>query len=95
MAQSKNITIHVPRALRTYCNGASVIQLSVPSVRAVLDELERLHPDLYRGICDDTGAVRRHVNVFVNHDHMRDRDGLDTALVAGDEVIILPAVSGG
>ena len=60
-----------------------------------LDELERRHPSLYRGICDDTGAVRRHVNLFVNNDHMRDRDGLDTALKAGDEVFILPAVSGG
>ena len=46
-------------------------------------------------VCDETGAVRRHVNLFVNTDHVRDRDGLDTALVPGDEIIILPAVSGG
>lgn len=95
MAQSINITVHVPLALRAYCNGASELMLSAPSVRAVLDELERRHPLLYRGICDDTGAVRRHVNVFINKDHMRDRDGLETALSPGDEVIILPAVSGG
>ena len=78
-----------------YCEGATELILSAPSVRAVLDELERRHPLLYRGIRDDTGAVRRHVNVFVNKEHMRDRDGLDTALVPGDEIIILPAVSGG
>jgi molybdopterin synthase sulfur carrier subunit len=95
MARLKDITIHVPRELRAYCEGASELMLSAPSVRAVLDELERIHPSLYRGICDDTGAVRRHVNVFVNKDHMRDRDGLDTALVPGDEIMILPAVSGG
>jgi sulfur-carrier protein len=95
MARSKSITIYVPRELRGYCNGASLILLSAPTVRAVLEELERRHPSLYRGICDDTGAVRRHVNVFVNKDHMRDRDGLDTALVPGDEIIIVPAVSGG
>ena len=95
MAQLKNITIHVPRELRPYCQGASELNLSAPSVRAALDELERLHPSLYRGICDDTGAIRRHVNLFVNTDHMRDRDGLDTALVPGDEIFILPAVSGG
>ena len=65
------------------------------AVRGVLDELERRYPSLYRGICDDTGAVRRHVNLYVNKDHMRDRDGLDTVLVPGDEIIILPAVSGG
>ena len=38
---------------------------------------------------DETGAVRRHINLFVNSDHMRDRDGLGTALVPGDEVFIL------
>ena len=95
MARSKNITIHVPRALRAYCQGASELHLSAPSMRAVLAELERRHPLLYRGICDDTGAVRRHVNLFVNNDHMRDRDGLETALLPGDKVFILPAVSGG
>jgi sulfur-carrier protein len=95
MARSKTITIHVPRELRACCKGVSEIILSAPNVRALLDELERRHPSLYRGICDDTGTVRRHVNVFVNKDHMRDRDGLDTVLVPGDEIIILPAVSGG
>jgi molybdopterin converting factor small subunit len=39
--------------------------------------------------------VRRHVNLFVNESHIRDREGLETALVPGDEVTILPAVSGG
>jgi len=61
----------------------------------VLDELERSYPSLYRSICDETGAVRRHVNLFVNASHIRDREGLETALVPGDEVTILPAVSGG
>jgi adenylyltransferase/sulfurtransferase len=95
MALSNSVTIHVPRALHAYSNGASELVLSAPSVRAVLDELERRHPSLYRAVCDDTGAVRRHVNVFVNNEHMRDRNGLDTALVPGDEIFILPAVSGG
>ena len=95
MSRSKKVTIHVPRELRAYCKGDAELTLPAASVRAVLDELERRHPSLYRGICDDTGAVRRHVNLFVNNDHMRDRNGLDTALVSGDEIFILPAVSGG
>jgi molybdopterin converting factor small subunit len=64
-------------------------------VRALLVELEKRHPALYKNVCDETGAVRRHINVFVNTTHMRDREGLETTLVSGDEVIILPAVSGG
>jgi molybdopterin converting factor small subunit len=89
------ITIHVPAALRAVSAGASALSLSAPSVRAVLEQLERSHPALYRSICDETGAVRRHVNLFVNTAHLVDREGLDTALVPGDVVTILPAVSGG
>ena len=89
------MTIFIPGPLREYCGGASKLESDAGSVRAALEEIERRHPSLYLGICDETGAVRRHVNVFVNTSHIRDREGLDTALVPGDEVIILPAVSGG
>jgi molybdopterin converting factor small subunit len=90
-----SVMVHVPAALREYCGGVSDLQVSAPSVRAALEELERHHPSLYRNICDETGAVRRHLNVFVNASHMRDCSGLDTALAPGDVVWILTAVSGG
>lgn len=89
------ITVLVPSPLRPYCGGAAELFLSVPSVRAALDELERRHPSLHRNVCDETGAVRRHVNLFVNTTHVRDREGLDTALKPGDVLTILPAISGG
>jgi len=88
-------TVHLPTALRKYCDGASDLPVSATTVRAVLEELARSRPSLHRNICDETGAVRRHINVFVNSDHMRDREGLDTALEPGDVVTILAAVSGG
>jgi molybdopterin converting factor small subunit len=93
--KTMTITIRLPGPLRACCQGASELTLSAPSVRAALEQIERSHPPLYRSICDETGAVRRHVNLFVNESHVRDRDGLDTALVAGDVLTILPAVSGG
>jgi MoaD family protein len=88
-------TIFIPGPLRVYCGGARELSLSAPTVRAVLEQIERLHPSLYSGICDETGSVRRHVNLFVNSSNVRDREGLDTALEPGDVVTILPAVSGG
>ena len=63
--------------------------------RAALEQVEARYPVLYRSVCNETGAVRRHVNLFVNTESIRDLDGLDTELAEGDELIILPAVSGG
>ena len=89
------VTIYVPAVLRDCCDGASELVLSAPSVRAVLDQLEQSHPSLYCCICDETGTVRRHMNLFVNTSHVRDLEGLDTALMPGDVITILPAISGG
>lgn len=90
-----SVTVLVPMPLRACSGGASELSLSAPSVRAALEELERTYPALYRSVCDETGAVRRHIGIFVNTSHVRDRQGLDTALAPGDVITILPAVSGG
>jgi molybdopterin converting factor small subunit len=95
MAPTPSVTLHVFGALRTYCAGAAQLSIAASTVRAAFDDLERNQPALYRNICDETGAVRRHLNVFVNSDNVRDLEGVDTPLTAGDVVTILPAVSGG
>ena len=89
------IRVFVPTPLRACVGGAAELSLSAASVRAALAWIEQTYPELYRSVCDETGTVRRHVNLFVNTALVRDRDGLDTALVAGDVLTILPAVSGG
>jgi len=89
------VTVRVSGQLRDGCNGSSELSLSASNVRDALRQLERDHPALYRMVCDETGAVRRHVNVFVNVANVRDGSGLDTELSPGDVVTILPAVSGG
>ena len=95
MSTTPTITLHVPGSLRTYCGGASQLSISAHTVRAALEDLERSQSALYRNVCDETGTVRRHLNVFVNSDNVRDLDGVDTTLKPGDVVMILPAVSGG
>jgi len=95
MASTPTITIHVAGPLRTYCAGAAQLSVSAGTVSAALEDLERNQFALYRNLCDETGRLRRHLNVFVNSDNMRDLDGIDTMLAPGDVVTILPAVSGG
>jgi MoaD family protein len=95
MVGSTGITLQIPAVLRACCGGATALALPAGSVRSLLDQVEQRYPALHRSICDETGKVRRHVNLFVNTSHVRERDGLDTALSPGDVVTILPAVSGG
>jgi molybdopterin synthase sulfur carrier subunit len=95
MSATPTVTIHVPGPLREYCAGKPELSIAAPTVRAALEQLERSQFTLYRHVCDEAGAVRRHLNVFVNTTHIRDLDGIETPLAEGDEVTILPAVSGG
>jgi MoaD family protein len=89
------ITIHIPTPLRAECQGTAKLYLDADTVRDALGQLEQDYPSLYRSVCDETGAVRRHINLFINTAHLSSRDGLDTALSPGDVIDIMPAVSGG
>jgi molybdopterin converting factor small subunit len=95
MSPPSTITLHVLGALRPYCAGVAQLSIAASTVRAVLEHLERNQSALYCNLCDETGAVRRHLNIFVNSDNVRDLDGIETSLAPGDVVTILPAVSGG
>ena len=95
MSTAPAVTVHLPGPLRVYCAGTARLPIAAGTVKAVLEELERDQGALYRNLCDETGAVRRHLNVFVNSRHVRDLDGVDTTLRPGDVVTFQPAVSGG
>jgi molybdopterin synthase sulfur carrier subunit len=95
MAAAPSVTVHVPGPLRRYCGGVTELSIPAATVRNLLEVLEQQQFALYRNVCDETGTLRRHLNVFVNADNARDLDGLETRLRSGDVVTILPAVSGG
>jgi sulfur-carrier protein len=91
-------TLRLPAALRELARGerAVVVELDQPAtVATMLDELARRLPAVERRIRDETGAQRRHVNVFVNGVNVRDGAGLAEPLADGAEVFVIPAVSGG
>jgi sulfur-carrier protein len=95
------VRVRVPAGLRDLVAGEAEIAVTLDTdsetvtVAAVLDALAEHHQALERRIRDERGRPRRHVNLFVGSDNIRDRDGLDTAMPAGSELTVLPAVSGG
>ena len=66
MVGGMTVTLFVPGPLRHHCGGASELSISAHTVGAALEELERNQAALYRNVCDETGAVRKHLNVFVD-----------------------------
>ncbi len=92
-----SIAVRIPNLLRDYCNGIGSIDLSASNVESALLELKQNHPELYGCVCDETGSVRRHINLFVNSEFVpvRGQSGLLTPLESGDVLTIWTAVSGG
>jgi molybdopterin converting factor small subunit len=88
-------TVRIPTPLRKFTQGKDEVAITGASVREVLANLESSYPGIRERICDDSGAVRRFVNVFVADEDIRFLDNLDTQVKDGDEVSIVPAIAGG
>jgi molybdopterin synthase sulfur carrier subunit len=92
------VLVRLPTVLRPFAGGAERVEVVVPgepTVGAVFAALELDHPALRRRLTDEQGMLRRHVNVFLGNDNIRDLDALGTPLSDGDELLILPSVAGG
>ena len=90
------ITIHLPTMLRSYCAGAPAeLCIEAGSVQQALRWLAENQPAIYQCVCNEAGAVRQHINLFVNSSLLRSPEELDAPLKPGDEVFIMTAVSGG
>jgi molybdopterin converting factor small subunit len=89
------VNVRIPTHLRALTGGAGTVDVDGPNVRAVLDQLESAYPGLRPRILDDSGALRRFVNVYVGDEDIRFGAGLDTDTPPGSQVSILTAVAGG
>jgi len=88
-------TVRIPTQLRTLSGGASEVSVDGNTLAEVLEALEQAHPGFRERLFDETGKLRRFVNVFVADEDVRFLDGLDTKVADGQTVSIVPAVAGG
>lgn len=95
MSQEQTIHVVIPTPLRSFTDGEARVSGSGATVGALIDDLESRYPGLKERICDPDGQIRRFVNIFINGENARDQDGAETALKAGDEIGIIPAMAGG
>ncbi len=88
-------TVRIPTPLRKLTDGKDEVAVQGATVRAALDDLERLHPGIRARICDEAGAVKKFINLFANDEDIRGLQDLDTPLRDSDELSIVPAIAGG
>ena len=92
------VEVLLPGALAELVGGARHLEVDLPepaTIGGLLDVLADGQPTLYRRVCDETGALRRFVNVYVDGDDVRREGGLQMTIRDGSTVQILPSVAGG
>ena len=92
MAAPAPVQVRLPPHLVVLFPGADrQVALSATSVSELVDRLDALWPGMRERLCDETPAIRRHINVFVDGRRAR----LSTPLAPGSDVFVITAISGG
>ena len=89
------VTVRIPQPLRSLTGNLSTVTGDGATLEACLAHMEAAYPGIKERVMDESGQLRRFVNIYVNGDDVRFIDGLGTPLKDGDEVSIVPAVAGG
>jgi molybdopterin synthase sulfur carrier subunit len=90
-----SVRVRIPTPLRPATDGVAELSLEASTVGDLLADLEARYPGIRGRLRDEDGELRRFVNLYVNGEDVRFRDGLQTSLTSGDELSIVPAVAGG
>ena len=91
-----SVKVRIPTPLRPLTGDQDVVSTNESGTLAeLIDALEAQHPGIKERLCEETGELRRFVNVYVNGEDVRFLSGLQTPIESGAEVSIVPAVAGG
>jgi molybdopterin synthase sulfur carrier subunit len=89
------VLVRIPTPLRSITKGQSEIQATADTVEGLVEDLERQFPGLRERLVDETGELRRFINIYVNEEDIRFLQAKKTTLKDGDQVSIVPAIAGG
>ena len=87
--------IRIPAPLRKLTQEQELVEANGANIEEILADHEKNYPGLKERVCDESGNVRRFVNIFVNDEDIRFLDEKATVVKAGDEISIVPAIAGG
>jgi sulfur-carrier protein len=90
-----SVSVRIPTILRSYTGGTAVVAAVPGTLREVIAGLDTAYPGIAGRLLDDSGQLRRFVNIYVGEEDVRLAQGLDTAVPTEGQVSIIPAVAGG
>ena len=88
-------TLRVPTPLQKLTKNQAEVKVSGANIRELIEDLEKRFPGIKERICDETGKIRRFINIYVNEEDVRFLQQEETPLKDGDEISIIPAIAGG
>jgi len=88
-------TVRIPTPLRKLTQNQEEVTARGQTIGEVLADLEKSFPGIKERICEQSGQVRRFVNIFANDEDIRFLQNLDTPVKDNDEISIVPAIAGG
>jgi molybdopterin synthase sulfur carrier subunit len=89
------VTVKIPTPLRRLTDQQDKVSADAADIAGVVDALEGQFPGIKERLCDEDGALRHFVNIYVNGEDVRYLSGIETPVSDGDELSIVPAVAGG
>lgn len=89
------VKVRVPTPLRKLTRDQEVVEVDATNIGSVIDALDAEFPGIAQRLVDESGELRRFVNVYVNDEDIRFLQNRETPIQNGDEVSIIPAIAGG
>lgn len=90
-----SVIVRIPTPLQKLAGNQSAVEVEATSIAEMIDELESQCEGFKERLCDESGNLRRFVNLYVNDEDIRFLQNEETELKEGDEVSIIPAIAGG
>ena len=88
-------TVNFTSNLKRFYPDLKPLPVKAKTVAEALNEVESEHEGLRDYIVDENGVLRKHVNIFIGNNMIKDRERLGDELTDGDEMYIMQALSGG
>ncbi len=88
-------SVRIPTPLRKLTADKDEVSISAANVNELIESLESQFPGIKNRLCDESGNLRRFINLYVNNEDIRFLNGKETSLKEEDVVSIIPAIAGG